>query len=276
MEGRLHRALDPPQVPVRRLTTTPGTEIPTDVAPKLSIVIPARNEQDSLRSTVEAIERTPLPRHEIVVVDDHSTDATWRVAEELCTRHPSVRPIRNPGPGGFANAILAGIAAARGEAVVPMMADLCDDPGTVRAMWAMIEQGADVVCGSRYAPGGRKVGGPLLKSVLSRALGHLMRWTTRIPTWDSTNAFKMYRRAWAPRQARLSSGFSVSLEWVLAAWFAGARIGEVPTTWSDRTAGVSHFRTGPAIRSYGRVVLAALWRVLAGRGHHDPLRGNGE
>lgn len=249
--------------------------MPTHAPPKLSIVIPARNEQDSLTSTVEAIERTALPPHEVVIVDDHSTDATWQVASALAARFPAVRPVKNSGPGSFARAILAGFAEARGEAIVPVMADLCDEPRSLAAMWERIATGADVACGSRYMPGGRKVGGPPFKSLLSRALGHLVRWLTGIPTWDSTNAFKMYRRGWEPRAAPVSGGFAASLEWVLAAWFAGARIAEVPTTWLDRTAGSSHFRTGSAIRNYGRVLLTATWRVLLGRGGGGPFDGRG-
>ncbi len=249
--------------------------MPTQAPPKLSIVIPARNEQDSLTPTVEAIERTPLPPHEIVIVDDHSTDSTWQVASALAGRFPAVRPVRNPGPGSFARAILAGFAEARGEALVPMMADLCDDPRSLAAMWDGIAAGADVACGSRYMHGGRKVGGPPVKSLLSRALGHLVRWLTGVPTWDATNAFKMYRRGWEPRQVPRAGGFAISLEWVLAAWFAGASVIEVPTTWLDRTAGSSHFRTWAAVGNYGRVLLAAAWRVLAGRGRGGPFDGRG-
>ncbi len=249
--------------------------MPTQAPPKLSIVIPARNEQDSLTPTVEAIERTPLPSHEVVIVDDHSTDATWQVALALAGRFPAVRPVKNPGPGSFAGAILAGFAEARGEALVPVMADLCDDPRSLDAMWQRIASGADVACGSRYMPGGCKVGGPPIKSLLSRALGHLVRWLTGLPTWDPTNAFKMYRRRWQPREVPAAGGFAASLEWVLAAWFAGARVVEVPTTWLDRTAGASHFRTGPALRNYGGVLFLAARRVLQGRGRGGPFDGRG-
>ncbi len=241
----------------------------------LSIVIPARNEQDSLISTVESLERADLPPHEIVVVDDHSSDRTWEAASALAVRFPSVRPVRNEGAAGFGRAILAGFAQARGDAVVPVMADGCDEPETLRRMWERILAGADVVCGSRYMRGGRKIGGPAAKTLFSRAFGHMMRWGTAIPTVDSTNAFKAYRRGWEPRSTRVAEGFSVSLEWVLEAWFAGARVEEVPTTWRDRTAGASHFRMRSAVRSYGAVLGHALRRALLGRLPGAPFDSRG-
>lgn len=241
----------------------------------LSIVIPARNEQDSLPPTVESLERAGLPPHEIVIVDDHSTDRTWEVASGLAARFPPVRPVRNEGAAGFGRAILAGFAQARGTAVVPVMADGCDEPETLRSMWERVLAGADVVCGSRYMRGGRKIGGPPVKSLLSRALGHTMRWVTAIPTCDSANAFKAYRRGWEPRSTRVAEGFSVSMEWVLEAWFAGARVEEVATTWVDRTAGASHFRTRSAVRNYGAVLLHALRRSLLGRRAGAPFDSRG-
>lgn len=231
----------------------------------LSIVIPARNEQESLPETVASIEAASLPPHEVVVVDDHSTDATWAVALGLERTHPSVRAVRNEGPAGFADAILAGFARSQGDAVVPMMADLCDDPATVALLWDRVSAGADVACGSRYVTGGRKVGGPWLKSILSRTFGHLVHWLTGLPTWDATNSYKMYRRGRRPRTYRFGGGYAVSLEWVLNAWFAGARVVEVPTTWRDRTRGCSHFRMGRAVEDYGRLLLHTVSRVLTGR-----------
>ncbi len=133
---------------------------------KLSVVIPARDEEGCLPSTIEhlhaALVGAGVP-HEIVVVDDGSTDRTWEVLAEMAAEIDSLRPLKNPGPHGFGRAILYGIERAKGDAVVIMMADESDDSDDAVRYWQLLNEGYDCVFGSRFVRGGRVVDYPWFK-----------------------------------------------------------------------------------------------------------------
>ena len=126
---------------------------------KLTIVIPAHNEEEVIGDTLERLEAELTIPHEVVVVNDHSTDGTADVVRRTASGWPHVRLIDNPLPGGFTNAIKAGFNDVTEGAIATVMGDLCDDPKTIEAMYGKILEGYDVVCGSRYMKGGRKIGG---------------------------------------------------------------------------------------------------------------------
>lgn len=130
------------------------------------------------------------------------------------------------------------------------MADGCDDPATIPRMLVAIEAGADVVAGSRYMSGGRKVGGPWLQTRLSRGLGLALRRWAGVPVHDVSNAFKMYRRAVLEAIRPEGDGFALSMEMLVKAHVAGYRIAEVPTTWTERKTGRSKFRPLQVYRTY--------------------------
>jgi len=124
-----------------------------------------------------------------------------------------------------------------------MMADLSDDPGDVDRMVELARGGADVVSGSRYMRGGRQLGGPLLKRMMSRTAGLSLHWLGGVPTHDPTNNFRLYsRRLLESVQVESVAGFELAIELTVKAHLAGRRVAEVPTTWRDRTAGESRFR----------------------------------
>src|SRR5438105_1164667 len=149
-----------------------------------------------------------------------------------------------------------------------MMADRCDDPRSVSAMARLVRQGADVVAGSRYARGGRQEGGPLLKRTLSRLAGLSLHYLAGLPVRDATNNFRAYsRRVVEGVAVESKAGFALALELTLKAHWRGWRLAEVPTTWRDRTAGSSRFRTFAWLPHYLRWYLRALGRAwFGGRG----------
>lgn len=217
---------------------------------KLSIVIPAHNEEENISAVIEKVEATVDIDHELIVVNDHSTDKTPFVVSGLIRKYPSVRLVNNPNGKGFANAIKFGFSEARNELVVPVMGDLCDDLHTLAAMKAKISEGYDVVCGSRYIKGGLRLGGSKLKGFLSASAGWSLYFLLGVPTHDITNAFKMYRREVIGSINTEAKGFEISMELPLKAYYAGFKIAEVPTLWREREKGKSSFKIFKLLPSY--------------------------
>ena len=210
---------------------------------RLSIVVPVYREGEAARATLMALAaRAPQP-HELLVVHDEANDPTLPVIADVQRAHPQVRAVHNTLGRGPAWALRAGFQAARGDAVLVTMADASDDLDDLAPMLARIESGDDLVAASRYMPGGRQLGGPPLKGMLSRVAGRSLNLLIGLPTSDPTSAFKRYRRGML-EQLPLESdtGFELALEITVKAFLAGYRIAEVPTTWRDRVAGESNFK----------------------------------
>jgi glycosyltransferase involved in cell wall biosynthesis len=211
---------------------------------ELSVVVPVYHEGEAARGVItEVAKRLRATGHEILVVYDEPDDPTVPVIEDIRRTHPEVRGVLNRLGRGPALALRAGFQAARGEAVVVTMADASDDPDDIPKMLAKLREGYDVVSGSRYMRGGRQIGGPRLKGLLSRLAGRSLRLFGGLGTCDATTAFKMYRKAVLDGleiESRL--GFDISLEVVVKASLAGYRVTEVPTVWRDRREGESKFR----------------------------------
>ena len=137
----------------------------------------------------------------------------------------------------------AGIAGTTAPYVLISMADGSDEPQIVDSMVALARGGADVVAASRYMRGGRQVGGPPLKRLMSRTAGLTLHWFAGVPTHDPTNNFKLYSRRFLDATTiESTAGFELALELTVKATLDGRRIAEVPTTWRDRTAGESNFK----------------------------------
>lgn len=212
-------------------------------APELSIVVPVYREGEAVAPVLRALDAGVATRHEILVVYDFDEDPTVPVIERLCAELPAIRGLRNDRGRGVLNAMRAGIAASTGDYVLISMADGSDEPGVVDAMVALARGGADVVAASRYMQGGRQVGGPRLKRLMSRTAGLTLHWFARVATHDPTNNFKLYsRRLLDATTIESTAGFELALEITVKATLAGHRVAEVPTTWRDRTQGQSNFR----------------------------------
>ncbi|HVU33946.1 MAG TPA: glycosyltransferase family 2 protein [Opitutaceae bacterium] len=211
-----------------------------------SVVIPARDEQESLPSTIEAIVRTfaaeGIP-HEIVVVDDGSRDRTWEVLQELKARYPVLAPTRNLGEHGFGRAVVWGLDHSRGDAVVIMMADASDAPADAVTYWRLLNQGHECAFGSRFMPGGRVFDYPRVKLFVNRLANLLVRLGFSIPLNDTTNAFKAYRRTVIDGcRPFLSAHFNLTVEIPLKAIVRGYRYAITPISWQNRRFGVAKLK----------------------------------
>lgn len=207
----------------------------------LSVVIPARDEEGALPATVEHLHlelRLHHIPHEIVVVDDGSTDRTWPVLQELQTRIPELRPVQNPGRNGFGRATVFGLRSARGDAVVIMMADESDDVRDAVRYWRLLNEGWDCVFGSRFVKGAGVIDYPRIKLLINRVANLFIRLLFGIPLNDTTNAFKAYRRTVVHGcEPLISPHFNLTVEIPLKAIVRGYSWVVVPITWRNRRAG---------------------------------------
>ena len=223
--------------------TTPASKEPLHL---LSVVIPAQNEEGCIAATVEHLYvelRLNHIEHEIVVVDDGSTDSTWSVLQEAKTRVPSLRPVQNAGEHGFGRAVTAGFAECQGDAIVVMMADESDDCRDVVRYWNTLNEGWDAVLGSRFMRGGGVIDYPWTKWLLNRMANGFLRLLFRAPLNDFTNAFKAYRRTVMEGcRPFLSPHFNLTVELPLKTIVRGYSWTVIPITWRNRRSGVSKLK----------------------------------
>ncbi len=208
----------------------------------LSIVIPARDEEGCIASTVEhlfvELRLHDVP-HEIVVVDDGSRDSTWQKLLEAQARVPTLHPLQNTGLHGFGRAIIYGFDHMQGDAVVVMMADESDDCRDVVRYWQLLNEGWDAVFGSRFIKGGGVIDYPWVKLKINRLANFFIRVLFRIRLNDTTNAFKAYRRSVIDGcRPLLSPHFNLTVEIPLKTMVRGYTWTVIPITWRNRRSGV--------------------------------------
>ncbi len=206
-----------------------------------SVVIPARDEQDSLPPTLtdihETFSREGVP-HEIVVVDDGSRDQTWAVLQELKKKIPTLAPIQNRGLNGFGRAVVCGLNHMKGDACAIMMADASDSPEDAVRYWRLLNEGWECVFGSRFVEGGEVIDYPRLKLFVNRVANLLVRIGFNIPLNDTTNAFKAYRRTVIDGcRPFLAPHFNLTVEIPLKAISRGYSYTIVPISWQNRKFG---------------------------------------
>lgn len=212
----------------------------------LSIVIPARDEEGCIASTVEHLHLELSLRgvpHEIVVVDDGSSDQTWAILQQVQATMPELHPVKSPGPHGFGRAIIRGLDAMQGDAVVIMMADESDDCRDVVRYWEKLNEGYDCVFGSRFTKGGGVIDYPKVKLILNRMANAFIRMLFNHGLNDTTNAFKAYRKTVIDGvRPILSPHFNITVELPLKAIIRGYTFTTLPITWRNRRHGVAKLK----------------------------------
>jgi len=256
-------------------------EIPTDMPPScgsaapltlLSVVIPARDEEGCIRSTVEhlhlELSLNHVP-HEIVVVDDGSSDDTWKILVRLKERIPELHPIQNKERHGIGCAITYGFAQMKGDAAVIMMADESDDCRDVVRYWQSLNEGYDAVFGSRFLKGGGVIDYPKHKLILNRIFNWFVRLLFRHGLNDTTNAFKAYRKTTIDGcQPLISPHFNLLVELPLKTHIRRYTWTSIPITWRNRRSGVAKLKLREMGSRYLFIVLYCWLESFFSRGDY--------
>jgi dolichol-phosphate mannosyltransferase len=213
---------------------------------KLSVVIPAYNEEESIGETLRTLHAKLVQEgidHEIVVTNDNSKDGTLARLTALATEIPTLTYYTNPGPNGFGYAVRYGLERYQGDCVAVMMADLSDDPADLVRFYHKLLEGYDCVFGSRWIKGGRVVDYPAHKKTLNRVANTIVRLAFRLRYNDCTNAFKLYRRSTMDGlKPFLSPHFNLTLELPLKAIVRGYTYAVLPNSWTNRKYGESKLK----------------------------------
>jgi len=248
---------------------------------KLSVVMPAQNEEGSVGRTVEGVvavlERERLD-YEVVVVDDSSEDTTAAVVEAIGAANPNVRCHRSHYEKGFGMAIRAGLDVFQGDAVAIVMADASDDPEDLVKYHRLLEEGWDCAFGSRFMAGANVYDYPRLKLTINRLANWFIRILFRHRYNDTTNAFKAYKREVIETiQPLLSKHFNLTVEMPLKAIVRGHTYAVIPTDWTNRAAGVAKLKMKEMGSRYLFIVLYVWLENALSRGDYqvrEPSRRN--
>ena len=250
----------------------PGPDPRLPPLTRLSVVIPARDEVGCIAATVEHLHvelRLHDVPHEIIVVDDGSSDGTWSTLHDLRTRIPELVPIQSPAPHGFGRAVVHGLGHMTGDAAIVMMADESDDCRDVYRYWVTLNEGWECVFGSRFVTGGGVIDYPRLKLILNRLANWFIKVAFGIPLNDVTNAFKAYRRTVIEGcRPLLAPHFNLTVELPLKAIVRGYSWTVVPITWRNRRTGTAKLKLKEMGSRYLFIVLYVWLEKYFSRGDY--------
>ncbi len=240
---------------------------------KLSIIIPAYNEEASIAQTVEAfhdeLQKKEIP-HEILVVNDNSKDSTEKILKKLSKDIREVRYINNKPPNGFGFAVRTGLENFTGDCVAIVMADMSDRPVDLVAYYRRIVEGNyDAVFGSRFIKGGKVVNYPKNKIFLNRFTNGLIKLLFNIKYNDVTNAFKLYKKETIiGLKPFLSHHFNLTVELPLKTVVRGYSYSVVPNYWTNRAEGQSNLKIKEMGSRYFYIILYCLLEKWLSRGDY--------
>lgn len=244
---------------------------------KLSIVIPAYNEEDSVSNTVVNLHSVLSDhdiRHELLVVNDNSTDNTLLVLQDLQHTIDVLRVFDNPPPNGFGFAIRCGLEKYSGDAVAIYMADGSDSPEDLVTFFETMQvEDVECVFGTRFTKESKVVDYPKLKLPINRMANWFIRVLFGLRYNDITNALKLYRREVIEGvQPILSHHFNITVELPLKAITRGYSYSIVPNSWFNRKMGVSKLKIAEMGSRYLFIILYCLIEKLLSKGDYHRSR----
>jgi len=238
---------------------------------KLSVVIPAYNEEESIPETLHSLYKVlseeQIP-HEIWVTNDNSKDRTAEVLRQLQATIPTLVFETNPGPNGFGYAVRYGLERFSGDCVAVFMADMSDDPHDLVLYYrTLISTNVDAVFGSRWIKGGKVIDYPPLKKMINRIANFIIQMMMNISYNDTTNAFKLYKRETIEGvKPFLSPHFNLTVELPLKAIVRGYSFRVVPNSWTNRKYGESKLKIKEMGSRYFFILLYCLIEKYFSRG----------
>jgi dolichol-phosphate mannosyltransferase len=236
--------------------------------PRTLVVTPTYNEKDNLVRFVDAV-RGALPEADVLVVDDNSPDGTGAIADALAAKDPKVRVIHRPGKLGLGTAYVQAFTRGLAEGYdrfFEMDADLSHDVRYLPAFVRALDDGFDVVIGSRNIPGGNVEGWGPGRHFISKGGSFYSRTILGLPVRDLTSGYKAYSRRALEAIALEeidSNGYSFQIEMTYRALRRGMTVKEVPIVFVDRTLGQSKMSRKVFLEAIGMV-----WKL-----RFDALRG---
>jgi dolichol-phosphate mannosyltransferase len=230
---------------------------------KLSVIIPAYNEENNVEKTIYAYYDELIKEkieHEILVINDNSNDNTLSVIESLEKKISTLRHFTNTGLNGYGYAVRKGLLNFDGDCVVVAMADLSDDPcDLVNYYRTMEEHQCDMVFGSRWMKNSKVSNYPKYKLIINRLVNHFIRIIFLFQYNDITNGFKLFSRETIEgTQPFLTGQFSFALELPLKAIIRGFNYKVIPNNWHNREIGASNLKLRKMFPRYAYVVLYCL------------------
>ncbi len=240
---------------------------------KLSVVIPAHNEEESIEETIlafhEKLKDEKIP-HEILVVNDNSKDSTEKILLTLEKSMPELRHANNTPPNGFGFAVRCGLENYSGDCVAVVMADMSDRPVDLVSYYRkMIDGNYDAVFGSRFIKGGKVIDYPKNKIFLNRLTNNIIRLLFWVKYNDVSNAFKLYKRETMDGvKPFLSHHFNLTVELPLKAIVRGYNYAVVPNYWTNRKAGVSKLKVAEMGSRYFFIIFYCLIEKWFSRGDY--------
>lgn len=240
---------------------------------KLSIVIPAHNEEGCIEATLRDLNaalRAENIAHEILVINDGSSDRTEQILQALQAEMPELWPLNNPPPNGYGLAVRRGLENFTGDAVAIYMADASDRPRDLIRFFRLMErENVDCVLGSRFIKGGRTIDYPLPKLILNRCANTFIQALFGLLYNDVTNAFKLYRRrAIDGMRPFLSHHFNLTVEMPLKAIVRGYSYVIAPNEWINRKTGISKLKIQEMGSRYLFIVLHCFIEKWLSRGDY--------
>jgi len=230
---------------------------------KISIVVPAHNEEGNLENLVSKLvpvleSHKETDDYELVLVDDNSNDGTSSIVDTLAKENLRIRPVHRTDAPGFGNAIKSGFREASGDVIIPVMGDLSDNPEDIPKLVRKVEEGYDIAYGSRFVKGGSLQGYPRSKMIANRTFNNLVRFLFGMPNRDVTNAFKAYKREVLEAigiDNIEANGFDLTIEVPLKAHILGFKSVEVPVSWNGRERGEAKLKLSRNGSIYGKRLL---------------------
>lgn len=240
---------------------------------KLSVLIPANNEEASIKETVYGVFNTLTKEnisHEIIVVNDYSSDNTEEVLDKTLKEVPSLRKINNSLPNGFGYAVRYGLNNFNGDCVAIFMGDCSDSPDDlVKFYRTLVEGNYDAVFGSRFMPGGKTINYPKFKLLLNRIGNAFIQLLFGLRYDDVTNGFKMYRAETIKGlKPFLSAHFNLTVELPLKVIVRGYSYTWLPNQWINRKTGVAKFKLKEMGSRYIFIILYCFMEKYLTRGDY--------